>query len=134
MSALAFKAGIGLRDMRSYVAFFIAATSILFIVSTTTRIASWLVRSERNVCPQADLGHLRQQRTATSSTQWFLFFGLQGESPENGSFPGFGWRLLGMFGAKSSNINLQRLSAMIKARVWRAFLIQRKKFSETRNA
>jgi hypothetical protein len=39
-----------------------------------------------------------------------------------------------MFGAKSSNIGLQRLSTMRKARVWRAFLIQRKKFSETRNA
>jgi hypothetical protein len=26
-----------------------------------------------------------------------LFFGLQGESPENGSFPGFGWRLSGIF-------------------------------------
>jgi len=25
-----------------------------------------------------------------------LFFGLQGESPENGSFPGFGWRLSGI--------------------------------------
>jgi hypothetical protein len=62
-----------------------------------------------------------------------LFFGLQGESPENGSFPGFGWRLLGMFGPKSSNIGLQRLLAMRKARVWRAFLIQRRKFSETRN-
>jgi hypothetical protein len=35
-----------------------------------------------------------------------IFFGHQGESPENGSFPGFGWRLLGMFGSKSSNIGL----------------------------
>jgi hypothetical protein len=63
-----------------------------------------------------------------------LFFGLQGESPENGSFPGFGWRLLGILGQKSSNIGLQRLMAMRKAHVWRAFLIQRKKFSETRTA
>jgi hypothetical protein len=62
-----------------------------------------------------------------------LFFGLQGESPENGSFLGFGWRLLGMLGQKSSNIGLQRLLAMRKARIWRAFLVQRRKFSETRN-
>jgi hypothetical protein len=39
-----------------------------------------------------------------------------------------------MFGPKSSNIGLRRLSAIRKARVWRAFLIQRRKFSETRNA
>jgi hypothetical protein len=62
------------------------------------------------------------------------FFGLQGESPENGSFLGFGQRLLGILGQKSSNIGLQRLTAMRKAQVWRAFLIQRKKFSETRTA
>jgi hypothetical protein len=63
-----------------------------------------------------------------------LFFGLQRESPENGSFPEFGWRLLGILDPKSSNICLQRLLAMRKARIWRAFLIQRRKFSETRNA
>jgi hypothetical protein len=63
-----------------------------------------------------------------------LFFGLQSESPENGSFLGFGWRLLGILGPKSSNIGPQRLLAMRKARVYRAFLIQRRKFSETRNA
>jgi hypothetical protein len=63
-----------------------------------------------------------------------LFFGLQGESPENGSFLGFGWRLLGMFGPKSSNIGLQRLLAIRKARIWRAFLIERRKFSQTRSA
>jgi hypothetical protein len=45
------------------------------------------------------------------------FYGLQDESPENGSFPGFGWRLSGMFGPKSSNIGLQRLMAMRKARI-----------------
>jgi hypothetical protein len=39
-----------------------------------------------------------------------------------------------MFGPKSSNIGLQRLLAMRKAHVWRAFLIQRRKFSETRAA
>ena len=39
-----------------------------------------------------------------------------------------------MFGPKSSNIGLQRLLAMRKARVWRAFLIQRRKFPETRTA
>jgi hypothetical protein len=63
-----------------------------------------------------------------------LFFGLQGESLENGSFLGFGWRLLGILGPRSSNIGLQRLLAMRKAHVLRAFLIQRRKFSETRNA
>jgi hypothetical protein len=63
-----------------------------------------------------------------------LFSGLQGESPENGSFLGFGWRLLGILGPRSSNIGLQRLLAMRKARVLRAFLIQRRKFSETLNA
>jgi hypothetical protein len=30
-----------------------------------------------------------------------LFFSLQGEAPENGSFPGFGWRLLGILGTKA---------------------------------
>jgi hypothetical protein len=50
-----------------------------------------------------------------------LFFGLQGKSPESGSFLEFGWRLLGMFGPKSSNIGLQRLLAMRKARIWRPF-------------
>jgi hypothetical protein len=46
-----------------------------------------------------------------------LFFSLQGESPENGSFLGFGWRLLGILGPKSSNVGLQRLLAMRKARI-----------------
>jgi hypothetical protein len=63
-----------------------------------------------------------------------LFFGLQGESPENGSFPGFGWRLLRMFSPKSSNMDFRRLLAMRKAPIWRAFFIQRRIFSETRNA
>ena len=36
-----------------------------------------------------------------------------------------------MFGPKSSNIGLQRLLAMKKARIWQAFLIRRRKFSET---
>jgi hypothetical protein len=39
-----------------------------------------------------------------------------------------------MFGPKSSNIGLQRLLAIRKACIWRAFLIERKKFSETRSA
>ena len=39
-----------------------------------------------------------------------------------------------MFGLKSSNIGLQRLLAMKKARIWRAFLIRRRKISEARNA
>jgi hypothetical protein len=43
-----------------------------------------------------------------------LFLGLRGESPENGSFLGYGWRLLGIFGPKSSNAGLQRLLAMKK--------------------
>jgi hypothetical protein len=56
----------------------------------------------------------------------YLFFGLQGESPENGSFLGFGWRLLGILGPKSSNVGLQRLLTMRKARHWRAFLLLKK--------
>jgi hypothetical protein len=36
-----------------------------------------------------------------------------------------------MFGPKSSNIGLQRLLAMRKAHIWRAFLIRRWKCSET---
>jgi hypothetical protein len=63
-----------------------------------------------------------------------LFFGLQGESQENGSFLGFGWRLLGVFGPKSSNTGLQRLLPVRKARIGRAFLIDERKFSENRNA
>jgi hypothetical protein len=39
-----------------------------------------------------------------------------------------------MLGSKSANIGLQRLWSIRKARIWRAFLIDRKKFSETRNA
>jgi hypothetical protein len=35
-----------------------------------------------------------------------LFFGLRDLSPKNGSFPGFAWRLLGIFGPKSSNVGL----------------------------
>jgi hypothetical protein len=63
-----------------------------------------------------------------------LFFGLQGESPENGSFPGFGWRLSGIFARKSANAGLQRLSRIRKARIWRAFLVKKRKFSKSRNA
>jgi hypothetical protein len=63
-----------------------------------------------------------------------LFFSLQGESPENGSFLGFGWRLLGILGPKSSNVGLQRLLAMRKARIWRAFLIEERKFSKNKTA
>jgi hypothetical protein len=51
-----------------------------------------------------------------------LFFGLQGESPENGSFLGFGWRLLEILGPKGPNVSLQRQLAMRKTHVWRAFL------------
>jgi hypothetical protein len=39
-----------------------------------------------------------------------------------------------MFRPKSSNIGLQRLLAIRKARIWRAFLIERRKFSQTRSA
>src|ERR1700722_17073416 len=60
-----------------------------------------------------------------------LSFGLQVESPENGNFPGIGRRFLGIFGPKNSNMGLQRLLAMRKARVSRALLIQRRKFPET---
>jgi hypothetical protein len=63
-----------------------------------------------------------------------LFFGLQGESPENGSFVEFDWRLSGILGPKTSNVRLQRLLAMRKARVSRAFLIKERKFSENKNA
>jgi hypothetical protein len=59
---------------------------------------------------------------------------LQGKSPENGSFLGFGWRLLGILGPKSSNVGLQRLLAMRKARIWRAFLIEERKFSKNKTA
>jgi hypothetical protein len=38
-----------------------------------------------------------------------------------------------MLGSKSANIGLQKLWSIRKARIWRAFLIDRKKFSETRN-
>jgi hypothetical protein len=62
-----------------------------------------------------------------------LFFGLQGESPENGSFPGFGWRLSGIYSRKSANTGLQRLSRIRKARIWRAFLVRKRKFSKNRN-
>src|ERR1700676_1301793 len=78
-------------------------------------------------------GHSDENAPPMVSRTW-LFFGLQGESPENGSFLEFGWRLLGMFGPKSSNIGLPRLLAMRKARIWRAFLIRRRKFSETHTA
>jgi hypothetical protein len=63
-----------------------------------------------------------------------LFYRLQGESPENGSFLGFGWRLSGVLGAKRLNTSLWRLSAMKKARIWRAFLVKQRKFSENKNA
>src|SRR5216684_736103 len=63
-----------------------------------------------------------------------LFFGLRCQSPENGSFPGFAWRLLGILGPKSSNVGLQRLLAIRKARIWRAFLIEERKFSKNKNA
>jgi hypothetical protein len=59
---------------------------------------------------------------------------LQGKSPENGSFLGFGWRLLGILGPKSSNVGLQRLLAIRKARIWRAFLIEERKFSKNKTA
>jgi hypothetical protein len=64
----------------------------------------------------------------------YSFFGLQGESPENGSFPGFGWRLLGILGPKSSNFDLQRSLAMRKAPIWRSFLIEERKFSKNKTA
>ena len=63
-----------------------------------------------------------------------LFFGLQGESPENGTFPGFGWRLSGIYGRKSANTGLQRLSRIRKARIWQAFLGRKRKFSKNRTA
>jgi hypothetical protein len=46
-------------------------------------------------CRNAD----RSEKAQIHCQPWHavdLFFGLQGESPENGSFPGFGWRLSGI--------------------------------------
>jgi hypothetical protein len=62
-----------------------------------------------------------------------LVFGLQGDSLENGSFLGFGWRLLGILGPKF-DVGLWRLLAMRKARIWQAFLIEERKFSENKTA
>jgi hypothetical protein len=58
-----------------------------------------------------------------------LFYGLQDKSPENGSFLGFGRRLSGIFGRKSADAGLRRLSTIRKARIWRAFLVKKRKFS-----
>jgi hypothetical protein len=63
-----------------------------------------------------------------------LFFDLQSESPENGSFLGFCRRLSGILMPKSSIVGLWRLFAMRKARIWRAFLTKERIFSENENA
>jgi hypothetical protein len=55
-----------------------------------------------------------------------LFFGLQGESPENGSFIEFGWRLSGVFAEKVRKWRNWRLSTITKAHHWRAFLLLKK--------
>jgi hypothetical protein len=49
----------------------------------------------------------------------------------------FSWIRLETFGnsrPKSSNVGLQRLLAMRKARIWRVFLIEERKFSENKTA
>jgi hypothetical protein len=63
-----------------------------------------------------------------------LFFRLQSESPENGSICHCGWRLSRILSPKSSTISLWRLKARRKTRVWRAFLITERKFSENETA
>jgi hypothetical protein len=50
----------------------------------------------------------------------------KGESPENGSFIEFGWRLSGVFAEKVRKWRNQRLSTIRKARHWRAFLLLKK--------
>jgi hypothetical protein len=55
-----------------------------------------------------------------------LFWRLQGESPENGSFIEFGWRLSGVFAEKARKWRNWRLSTIRKARHWRAFLLPKK--------
>jgi hypothetical protein len=48
------------------------------------------------------------------------------------SFLEFGWRLSGiLLRPKSSNAGLRRLSAMRKARIWRAFLIRKENSMKT---
>jgi hypothetical protein len=90
--------------------------------------------------PQAVLHAARRRVRANVGANWpphhavDLFFGLRGESPENGSFLEFDWRLSGILCPKSANVSLQRLLAMRKARISRAFLIMERKFSENKNA
>jgi hypothetical protein len=55
-----------------------------------------------------------------------LFSRLQGESPENGSFIEFGWRLSRIFTEKVRKRRNWRLSTIRKARHWRAFLPPKK--------
>jgi len=55
-----------------------------------------------------------------------LFERLQGESPENGSFIEFGWRLSGVFAEKVRKWRNRRLSTIRKARHRRAFLLLKK--------
>jgi hypothetical protein len=90
--------------------------------------------SRRNYLIHIKTGRLRDQSALPLYYAVDSFSGLQRESPENGSFLGLAWRLSGILGPKSSNTGLWRLSAMRKARIWRAFLIKERKFSENKNA
>ena len=63
-----------------------------------------------------------------------LFQRLQGESPENGSFIEFGWRLSGGFAKKFENDAVGDFQQSEKPAIGGPFCCQRRKFSETRNA
>jgi hypothetical protein len=50
-----------------------------------------------------------------------LFYGLYGQSPENGNFIEFGWRLFKILTEKTRKRRSQRLLLIEKARHWRAY-------------
>jgi hypothetical protein len=77
---------------------------------------------------------LRRKRTAQSITQCIYSPVSRASLQKKRSFLGFGWRLLGILGPNSSSVGLQRLLAMRKAPIWRAFLIEESIFSENETA
>src|ERR1700733_902901 len=103
-SDVAFKTDIGLHStLPPDVAFFVVATSNPF-----HRLLSPAAGYMRSLWDIETKAHSHVYHAV------YLFLSLRGESPENGSFLGYGWRFLGILGPKSSNAGLQRLLAMKK--------------------
>src|SRR6266704_5524551 len=78
--------------------FLASAMKVCFVSLTFSGFKHFCRQNERR---SSETGSSETEMQCHSWHAVVLFFGLQGGSPENGSFPGFGRRLLGVLAPQS---------------------------------